>query len=66
VFAFPDPIFPTDVNFIHCGSTIHGGILKEHDLCGQQVFDMPTAAQREKYCFVNSIIRAQLICCVLQ
>jgi hypothetical protein len=65
VFAFPDPVFPTDVNFMHCGFTIHGGIFKEHDKCGQQMFDVPTVAERVKYCFVDPMIRAQLICCVL-
>jgi hypothetical protein len=66
VIALPDPIFPTDVDIIHCGVTIHGWIFKEYDSCRQQVFDMPTVVERNKYSFVDSIIRAQLICCVLQ
>jgi len=66
VIALPDPIFPTDVDIIYCGFTIHGGIFKEYDSCGQQVFDVRTVVERNKYSFVDSIIRAQLICCVLQ
>lgn len=67
MIALPDSIFFTDVDIIYCGFTIHGGIFKEYDYCGQQVFDVLTIVKINKYSFVDSIIRAQLICCgVLQ
>jgi len=59
VIALPDPIFPTYIDIIHCCFTIHGGIFKEYNSCGQQVFDVPIVVETNKYIFV-------LICCVLQ
>jgi hypothetical protein len=54
----------TDV--MYCGFTIHGGIFKELDSCRQQVFDVPNIVERNKYSFVDSIVRVHLICCVLR
>jgi hypothetical protein len=64
--ALPDPIFATDADIIYCGVTIRGGIFKEYDFRGQQVFDVPTVDEINKYSSVNFIIRVQSICCVLQ
>ena len=65
MIALPDLIFPTDGDIICCGFTIHDGIFKEYDSCRQQLFDVPTVVERNKYSFVDSRIRAQLICFVL-
>jgi hypothetical protein len=51
---------------MYCGFTIHGGIFKEYDSCGQQMFDVRAVVERNKYSFFDSIISAHLICCVLQ
>lgn len=58
--------FPTDVDIMYCGFTMHGGISEEYDSRRQQVFDVPMAVERNKHSFVGSVIRAQLVCCVLQ